>query len=115
LGVPKDSKSPTLGVWISSSHLAKVGLRHFSNNRRRGVQDIAPGNRTTNWVNERRGQNCKDKYTNQNYETKGGYITTCCYIGGDYRDYSKQDRCLKGYEIFSFHFLSFYKDFGDGI
>ncbi len=27
-GVPKDSKSPTLGVWVSSSHLAKVGLRH---------------------------------------------------------------------------------------
>jgi hypothetical protein len=27
LGVPKDSKSPTLGVWVSSSHLAKVGLR----------------------------------------------------------------------------------------
>jgi hypothetical protein len=29
-GVPEDSKSPTLGVWISSSHLAKVGLRHVS-------------------------------------------------------------------------------------
>ncbi len=27
LGVPGDSKSPTLGVWVSSSHLAKVGLR----------------------------------------------------------------------------------------
>jgi hypothetical protein len=27
LGVPEDSKSPTLGVWVSSSHLAKVGLR----------------------------------------------------------------------------------------
>jgi hypothetical protein len=27
-GVPEDSKSPTLGVWVSSSHLAKVGLRH---------------------------------------------------------------------------------------
>jgi hypothetical protein len=25
--VPEDSKSPTLGVWVSSSHLAKVGLR----------------------------------------------------------------------------------------
>jgi hypothetical protein len=25
-GVSKDSKSPTLGVWVSSSHLAKVGL-----------------------------------------------------------------------------------------
>jgi len=29
-GVPKDSKSPTLGVWVSSSHLAKVGLQHRS-------------------------------------------------------------------------------------
>jgi hypothetical protein len=28
-GVPEDSKSPTLGVWVSSSHLAKVGLRHY--------------------------------------------------------------------------------------
>jgi hypothetical protein len=26
-GVPEDSKSPTLGVWVSSSHLAKMGLR----------------------------------------------------------------------------------------
>jgi hypothetical protein len=26
-GVPEDSKSPALGVWVSSSHLAKVGLR----------------------------------------------------------------------------------------
>jgi hypothetical protein len=26
--VLEDSKSPTLGVWVSSSHLAKVGLRH---------------------------------------------------------------------------------------
>jgi hypothetical protein len=29
-GVPEDSKSPTLGVWVSSSHLAKVGLRQCS-------------------------------------------------------------------------------------
>jgi len=29
-GVPEDSKPPTLGVWISSSHLAKVGLRQQS-------------------------------------------------------------------------------------
>jgi hypothetical protein len=28
---------------------------------------------------------------------------------------NKRDRCLEGYKIFSFHFLSFYKDFGDGI
>jgi hypothetical protein len=28
-GVPEDSKSPTLGVWVSSSHLAKVGLWHL--------------------------------------------------------------------------------------
>jgi len=28
-GVPEDSKSPTLGVWVSSSHLAKVGLRQL--------------------------------------------------------------------------------------
>ncbi len=28
LGVPEDSKSPTLGVWVSSPHLAKVGLWH---------------------------------------------------------------------------------------
>jgi hypothetical protein len=28
-GAPEDSKSPTLGVWVSSSHLAKVGLRHI--------------------------------------------------------------------------------------
>jgi hypothetical protein len=27
-GVSEDSKSPTLGVWVSSSHLAKVGLWH---------------------------------------------------------------------------------------
>jgi hypothetical protein len=30
-------------------------------------------------------------------------------------DCSKRDRCLEGYEIFSFHFLSFYKDFVDEI
>jgi hypothetical protein len=29
LGVPRDSKSPTLGGWVSSSHLAKVGLRQI--------------------------------------------------------------------------------------
>jgi hypothetical protein len=29
-GVSEDSKSPTLGVWVSSSHLAKVGLWHIS-------------------------------------------------------------------------------------
>jgi hypothetical protein len=28
-GGPEDSKSPTLGKWVSSSHLAKVGLRHI--------------------------------------------------------------------------------------
>jgi hypothetical protein len=28
-GVPEDSKSPTLGMWVSSSHWAKVGLRHI--------------------------------------------------------------------------------------
>jgi hypothetical protein len=27
-GVPEDFKSPTLGVWVSSSHLPKVGLQH---------------------------------------------------------------------------------------
>jgi hypothetical protein len=28
-GVSEDSKSPTLGVWVSSSHWAKVGLRQW--------------------------------------------------------------------------------------
>jgi hypothetical protein len=28
-GVPEDSKSPTLGVWVSSSYFAKVGLRQL--------------------------------------------------------------------------------------
>ncbi len=31
-GVPEGSKSPTLGVWVSSSHLAKVGLRQKAYN-----------------------------------------------------------------------------------
>jgi hypothetical protein len=41
-GVPEDSKSPTLGVWVSSSHLAKVGLWHkcwnFMNNESCNVE-----------------------------------------------------------------------------
>jgi hypothetical protein len=31
-GVQEDSKSATLGVWVSSSHLAKVGLRQKKSN-----------------------------------------------------------------------------------
>ncbi len=30
-GISEDSNSPTLGVWVSSSHLAKVGLRQPMN------------------------------------------------------------------------------------
>jgi hypothetical protein len=44
------------------------------------------------------------------------WVKTINYcIGGDYRDYSRGIICLKGYEILSFHYLSFYKDFGDEI
>ncbi len=51
----------------------------------------------------------------KNYITKDGYRTTGCYTSWDYKDCSRGDRCLEGYEILAFHFLSFYKDFGDEI
>jgi hypothetical protein len=35
LGVLEDSKSPTLGVWVSSLHLGKVGLRHAQSLKRK--------------------------------------------------------------------------------
>ncbi len=88
---------------------------NYSSNRRRGIQDTTPRNITTNWVNGGGGQNYKDINTCQNCRVIGGYITISCCIGGDYRNYSRRDICLKGYEILSFHFLSFYKDFVDEI
>jgi hypothetical protein len=43
-GVPEDSKSPTLGVWVLSSHLGKVGLRHVNMKLKLPV-----------WINQNRG------------------------------------------------------------
>ncbi len=63
----------------------------------------------------RRRSKHKDKNTSQNCRTRGGYITISCCIGGDYRVCRNGDKCLEGYDILSFHFLSFYKDFGDGL
>jgi hypothetical protein len=51
----------------------------------------------------------------QNYRARGGYITTSCWINQDYGNSSGRDKCLEGCRMLSIQFLSFHKDFGDGI
>jgi len=74
-------------------------------NRRRGIQDTSLRNKTIDWVSGGGGQNYRNRNIGQNYKAKGGYRTIGSCIGWDYKKYSKGDRCLEGYEIFSFHFL----------
>jgi hypothetical protein len=87
----------------------------YSNNRRRGIQYIVPRSKSIDWVSGGGGQNCGDRHIGQNYRARGGYRTIGCYTSWNYTNYSRGDRCLEGCEILSFHFLSFYKDFGDEI